>query len=201
MQIKFFKSTLQRDMTDECERNIAAAIESSPFIRLMIRSLKAKGCPVDFPRHFVCETCENPKLLGGFDQPLAQVFICSNNCRSERKTGQILAHELVHMYDHCAVKLDLNQTDHLACTEIRAANLVHCLGHGNRAKCVRLKAAGSVALVKGISHPEALKAVDRVFDKCFNDLEPVGRKSLSEYDDEMALKEFKNLIGKIHYFK
>ncbi|XP_012348632.1 odorant receptor 4 isoform X2 [Apis florea] len=33
---------------------------------------------------------------------------------------------MIHMFDYCRNKLDLNNLDHLACTEIRAANQCHC---------------------------------------------------------------------------
>ena len=58
-------------------------------------------------------------LFGGFDQPLSQVFVCSNRCHTPEKVRQILSHELVHLYDHCSAKMDLSNTSHLACTEIR----------------------------------------------------------------------------------
>lgn len=38
----------------------------------------------------------------------------------------ILVHEMIHMFDACKHQLDLKNIHHLACTEIRAANLTHC---------------------------------------------------------------------------
>lgn len=38
----------------------------------------------------------------------------------------VLLHEMVHMFDYCRNKLDVKNIHHLACTEIRAANLGHC---------------------------------------------------------------------------
>jgi len=38
----------------------------------------------------------------------------------------VLLHEMIHMFDYCRNKLDVKNIDHLACTEIRAANLGHC---------------------------------------------------------------------------
>ena len=34
-----------------------------------------------------------------------------------------LTHELIHTLDYCRAEIDWNNLDHLACTEIRAANL------------------------------------------------------------------------------
>lgn len=42
--------------------------------------------------------------------------------------------------------------------------------------CVIDKAVRSVVAIKNISKDEATEAVMRVFDKCYNDLEPVGRR-------------------------
>ena len=103
----------------QCEKNIALAIESSPMIRTMLRAMQAQGCEVDLPRHIVCEPCNDKRLFGGFDQPLSQVFICSNRCKTPQKVEEILSHELVHLYDHCTAELDLKNINHLACTEIR----------------------------------------------------------------------------------
>lgn len=38
----------------------------------------------------------------------------------------VLAHEMIHMFDYCRNELDFKNMEHLACTEIRAANLTHC---------------------------------------------------------------------------
>lgn len=46
-----------------------------------------------------------------------------------RSTGMvqgILVHEMIHMFDACRHELDFKNVHHLACTEIRAANLTHC---------------------------------------------------------------------------
>lgn len=38
----------------------------------------------------------------------------------------VLTHEMIHMFDYCRNELDFRNMEHLACTEIRAANLTHC---------------------------------------------------------------------------
>lgn len=38
----------------------------------------------------------------------------------------VLLHEMIHMFDYCRNTLDVKNIHHLACTEIRAANLAHC---------------------------------------------------------------------------
>ena len=83
----------------------------------------------------------------------------SNQCRTEQQTTTLLAHELVHMYDHCANKMDWTNPRHLACSEVRAASLADCQGpvssalhdggawsrlYTQHAECVKNKAARSV---------------------------------------------------------
>ncbi len=52
--------------------------------------------------------------------------MCANNAE---KTGQIhalLAKELLHLFDRCTAKVNYTNIDHLACTEVKKANLVDC---------------------------------------------------------------------------
>ena len=56
------------------------------------------------------------------------MVICSNLAPTEEKVGTVLAHELVHMYDHCANNMDWTDSQHLACSEVRAASIAHCEG-------------------------------------------------------------------------
>ena len=44
--------------------------------------------------------------LGGYDQENNQVILCENNCKTQEKIEEILAHELIHMYDYCTTKID-----------------------------------------------------------------------------------------------
>lgn len=55
-----------------------------------------------------------------------QIVVCQNVARSEGLTQGVMTHELIHMFDYCRNKLDFKNIDHLACTEVRAANLAHC---------------------------------------------------------------------------
>ena len=109
---------------------------------------------------------------------------------------QILTHELIHMYDYCTAKIDFDNVHHLACTEVRAANLAHCrLGldelrsWSKRRDCVKDKAARSVSLIKKMPKVEAEKAVEKVLDKCMKDLEPFGRVEMTETCAKLALEQ------------
>lgn len=52
--------------------------------------------------------------------------MCQNVAKSKGMIQGILTHEFIHMFDWCRNNLDFKNIDHLACTEIRAANLTHC---------------------------------------------------------------------------
>ncbi|XP_076344185.1 mitochondrial inner membrane protease ATP23 homolog isoform X2 [Tachypleus tridentatus] len=142
-----------------CERNVYSCLEKSPLIKLMMGALKSSGCEVDIGRHISCEVCDK-KVSGGYDPELNQVVVCQNVARSDWMVQGVLAHEFVHMFDYCRAKLDFRNIDHLACTE----------------NCVKNKAVASVLAVRNVSEQEAKSAVERVFNRCYNDLEPVGRR-------------------------
>lgn len=115
------------------------------------------------------------------------------------------------MYDYCRAKVDFTDLRHLACTEIRAANFWHCsfssswvdgdsgLLHVKKRHetCVKNKALMSILMVRDIDLQQAATIVDEVFDKCYNDLDPVGRRiRKNSRDAERAYEEsmlyFKN---------
>lgn len=96
-----------------------------PIVKLLLGSLKNAGCPINIKRHIVCEEC-NSVVTGGYDQELNQIVVCDNLSEGRKAPDVTLIHELIHMYDYCVGKIDFKNLEHLACTEIRAANLSHC---------------------------------------------------------------------------
>lgn len=78
-----------------------------------------------------------------------QIVVCYNQTKNKKMVQGVLAHEMIHMFDFCRKKLDFKNLDHLACTEIRAANLTHC---------------GFIsAIVQGDASPFSIKARHQVF--------------------------------------
>ncbi|KZC14020.1 Mitochondrial inner membrane protease ATP23 like protein [Dufourea novaeangliae] len=155
----------------------------------MMAALKSSGCEIDIRRHISCEMCDT-SVTGGYDPELNQIVVCQNTAPSKGLVQGVLSHEMIHMFDYCRNYMDVNNIDHLACTEIRAANLCHCSflsawvqGHASpfnvkeaHQNCVKDKAIKSVLAVRRVSENVARAAVMRVFDKCYNDLEPIGRR-------------------------
>nr|CAD7399504.1 unnamed protein product [Timema poppensis] len=173
----------------KCERNVYACIQKSPLVKLMMNALKSSGCEIDIRRHISCEVCD-VSVSGGYDPIFNQIVVCQNVARQEGYIQGVLAHEMIHMFDYCRNDLDFKNIDHLACTEIRAANLTHCsflsaCTQGDASfinirqqhqECVKTKATHSVIAVRNVTPEEARAAVERVFPKCYADLEPVGRR-------------------------
>ncbi|CAH0547477.1 unnamed protein product [Brassicogethes aeneus] len=180
----------------KCERNVYKCVKKSPLVKLMLGALKGSGCEIDIRRHIACEEC-SPNVSGGYDPILNQVVICHNTATSEGVVQGVLTHELIHMFDYCRNKLNFKNIDHLACTEIRAANLAHCSflsawtnGDASPFKikqahqdCVKSKALSSVMAVRNVTKLEAIDAIERVFPKCYPDLEPIGRRLRRNSDD------------------
>ena len=96
---------------------------------------------------------------------LNQIVVCQNVKKNEGLVQGVLTHEMIHMFDYCNNELDFKNIDHLACTEIRAANLTHCSfisaviqgdasmfrikkAHEN---CVKTKAICSILAVRKVS--------------------------------------------------
>ncbi|PNF29717.1 Mitochondrial inner membrane protease ATP23-like protein [Cryptotermes secundus] len=172
-----------------CEENVYNCVKNSPLVKLMLGALKSSGCAVDLRRHIACEVCD-PSVSGGYDPLLNQVVVCQNVARNKGVVQGVLTHEMIHMFDYCRNTLDFKNVDHLACTEIRAANLTHCsflsAWHQGDAspfriqqqhqECVKTKALQSILTVRSVTEEVARAAVDRVFSRCYADLEPIGRR-------------------------
>ncbi|XP_046388874.1 mitochondrial inner membrane protease ATP23 homolog [Ischnura elegans] len=193
----------------KCERRAYSCVKNSPIVKLMMGALNRAGCPIDIRRHIACEVCD-VSVSGGYDPLLNQVVICQNVARSEGMVQSVLTHEMIHMFDWCTRNFDFTNIDHLACSEVRAANLTHCsflsawtqgdaspfrISQQHR-ECVMTKAVQSVLAVRKVSESEAVAAVDRVFNRCYADMEPIGRRCRRNSTDmQRAYVEGVHLFG------
>ncbi|KAH7644835.1 mitochondrial inner membrane protease atp23 [Dermatophagoides farinae] len=184
------KNTAENFVRIRCRYKVEKALNESPLVKLLVSALRSKGCEIDMNRHICCENC-GEQVTGGYDTTRNQIVVCHNRVYTKEMTAAVIGHELIHMFDYCRAKLDFNNLDHIACSEIRAANLVHCsmtssffsgttgfnkIGASHR-ECVKAKALSSILAVrKGMPIEQAAQVVDRVFDRCYNDLEPIGRR-------------------------
>lgn len=49
-----------------------------------------------------------------------QVVLCQNRIPDQEWMDRTLAHELIHAFDHCRAKVDWNNCEHHACSEVRS---------------------------------------------------------------------------------
>lgn len=50
--------------------------------------------------------------------PLLQVVLCQNHIQDQEWMDRTVAHELIHAFDHCRAKMDWNNCEHHACSEV-----------------------------------------------------------------------------------
>ncbi|KAI4803325.1 hypothetical protein KUCAC02_006876 [Chaenocephalus aceratus] len=185
----------------KCEVMLKLAMETSPYAKLLLSAMNSSGCKVVRDRHFACEDCDG-SVSGGFDVASSQIVLCQNNIHQQSHMNRVVTHELIHAFDHCRAHVDwFNNLRHLACSEVRAANLsgdcsfsseVSRFNFGmkqHHQECVRDRALRSILAVRKISAEEAQKIVDEVFDSCSNDHAPFGRIPHGSKDAEFAYRD------------
>lgn len=184
-----------------CEESVVECFESVPYLKLLWDSMQSMGCKVNLSRNISCELCQNGYDLqyqGNYDEDKNQAVICANNNRGN--FCGTLMRQMISMFDQCAFK-NQNTIEHLACTEVRKANLAACNPAANlftfhalpragaHKECVRNVATHSLYVQKFAQPEEAIEAVDKVIDKCYLDLEPIGRRANSSQDMIRAYQE------------
>ncbi|XP_002740270.1 mitochondrial inner membrane protease ATP23 homolog [Saccoglossus kowalevskii] len=183
---------------------MAAYSRNNPYVKLLLQAMSQSGCEAFQDRHFACEQCSEV-VNGGFDPSTSQIVLCQNNIKTQSAMDRVITHELIHAFDHCRAKINWNDIRHLACTEIRAANLsgdcsfgmehfgrFHRMQFGfvkHQQTCVKDRAIRSVLAVRDTSEKLVKQAVDEVFDTCFNDLEPFHKIPRSKSDAKAAWRE------------
>ncbi|XP_059881097.1 mitochondrial inner membrane protease ATP23 homolog isoform X4 [Delphinus delphis] len=196
MKLRFFMS--------HCRSNSARGKVIDPYVKLLLDAMKHSGCAVNRERHFSCEDC-NGNVSGGFDASVSQIVLCQNNICNQAHMNRVVTHELIHAFDHCRAHVDwFTNVRHLACSEVRAANLsgdcsllneifrLHFGLKRHHQTCVRDRAIRSILAVRNISKEVAQKAVDEVFESCFNDHEPFGRIPHNKTYARYAHRDFQN---------
>jgi inner membrane protease ATP23 len=153
------------------------------MINFLLRAMDERGCRL--PATFVaCVPDADLPVLGGFDMDSGRVLLNSAQVRDQKTATRTILHELIHAYDACRVHLDADSCRHLACTEVRAANLSDdCsfsaeLGRGNlsfragQKKCVHRRAALSIRDAPACHGLAPEQVVGSVFRRCYRDTAP-----------------------------
>ncbi|GBE77528.1 peptidase M76 family-domain-containing protein [Sparassis latifolia] len=166
-----------------CEKWKRELMNYSPAVVFMLKHLRLSGCPVS-SENIVCTPCDYNRA-GGFVPELGVIALCQGKFFSRNHMEDTMVHELVHMYDHCKFKVDWTNLRHHACSEIRANSLsgdckfTRELRRGQLAfskqhqECVRRRAVLSVSANAACPDVAAAeRAVNEVWDSCFNDTRP-----------------------------
>jgi inner membrane protease ATP23 len=156
-----------------------------------MKRIESRGC--NLPEDFVlCEDVfgAGSQTIGAWDTNRHLVIM--NPALSEKHMTQAawirtITHELIHGFDQCRVRMDPNDCAHVACTEIRAANLSgDCdIGaelerrglrspsiSGHQQKCVRRRAELSARGNPACLGRDVPKVVDDVYEACYADTTP-----------------------------
>ncbi|XP_061923127.1 mitochondrial inner membrane protease ATP23 homolog isoform X1 [Entelurus aequoreus] len=189
---------------NKCQFMLNNTVNHSPYAKLLLSAMSNSGCEVLKDRHFSCEDCDGT-VSGGFDAATSQIVLCQNNIQKQSHMNRVVTHELIHAFDHCRAHVDwFSNFRHLACSEIRAANLsgdcsfpnemsrYHFGMKQHHQECVRNRALRSILAVRKISREEAEKIVAEVFDSCFNDHAPFERIPHSQKDAKFAHRNYQN---------
>ncbi|XP_028401908.1 mitochondrial inner membrane protease ATP23 homolog [Dendronephthya gigantea] len=172
---------------NKCLEWAGNSCRKAPYVKFMLDAMKKMGCNVDIGKHIVCEPC-GENVLGGFDFRRKQVVLCENVIYSQSCMNDVLTHELIHAYDFARVKYEADNLRHLACTEIRAANLSgDCFfwkeffsrfnfgWKSHQKECAKNRAVKSILCVSDVSREKAEDIVSSVFEECYKDTEPFDR--------------------------
>ncbi|CAM9713238.1 unnamed protein product [Choristocarpus tenellus] len=114
---------------NNCLKMMDKSLRRCPKVKFMIERLEKLGCPL--PQDFIhCKPCEGLEASGGWEYGAGpegaskpKVVLCEDKAMmTQWMVDHTLAHELIHAYDQCRVKVDWNDCLHHACSEIRASN-------------------------------------------------------------------------------
>lgn len=171
---------------NRCESQRDYLLQYSPVIRYMSENIRRLGGDVN-KSNIRCRTCTTG-MLGGFDHRYG-IMLCANYVDKQSMLEDVLAHEMVHAYDHLRFKTNLDHESdlrHVACSEIRASNLSGECRWANeffrnkimaftnhQQDCVRRRAVHSVKNRPNCPDEKAAeRVVDEVWHSCFADTRP-----------------------------
>ncbi|PRP86423.1 mitochondrial inner membrane protease [Planoprotostelium fungivorum] len=170
----------------KCETSLKTSI-TDQRVHTILDAISRSGCyiPPDFVK---CAPCNTNATAAVFSNQKG-VTICENNIFGRRDlVDRAVAHELIHAFDYCRANMQMSNCAHLACSEIRAANLsgdchysVEIQRHplnifklkNQHNECVRRRAILSLKS-NPLCGEDAEQAVDSVWRSCVNDYSPFG---------------------------
>ncbi|KAI0270105.1 metalloprotease ATP23 [Russula aff. rugulosa BPL654] len=166
---------------DSAER--VSTINRRPSVQFMLKHLKLAGVDLT-STHIPCQPCDLTRS-GGFAPDAGAVVLCQGNFLNKKHMEHTLVHEFLHMYDHAVFNVDWSNLRYHACSEIRANSLSGDCSWAREIQrgrfsfskqhqaCVRRRAVLSVMANPNCQDKEsAERAVNEVWESCFNDTRP-----------------------------
>ncbi|KAF9350809.1 Mitochondrial inner membrane protease atp23 [Mortierella sp. AD094] len=177
-----FQAEVEKADRKACELHKEQLIKNSPGVRFMMNNLVKAGCPLT-KNMLECTPCDRTRS-GGFSKDHG-IMLCQNGFFSKKHQEHTMIHEMIHMYDHCVFNVDWGNLRHHACSEVRAAalsgdcNWTREVRRGfytftkQHQECVKRRATLSVEANPNCpSRAAAERAVNAVFESCYNDTRP-----------------------------
>jgi len=161
-------------------------------VNTLIHSLTAMNAPVEL----VLVQCPGDALhRAGYSPKEHKIWMCGNHFWNPFEFRRVLTHELVHAFDFARAKIDVTNSEHVACTEVRAWNLsgecdlwtqfMNYLADdmvNRKQRCVKEYTMASMK--EGTTSEDERKgALDRIFMKCYKDHWPFTTRA--ELDNRM----------------
>ncbi|EGC29074.1 hypothetical protein DICPUDRAFT_90652 [Dictyostelium purpureum] len=176
---KYLGAFIHKPSNKLCRENVEKVLKEDPILHYIIKEMMSLGC---LPPIIKCEPCDNSESYGSYS-PYKGILICDNIQTFPLNIRNSVVHEYIHAYDICKNKFEPTNCEHIACTEIRAANLsgdckwqMEALKKnygvtGHQIECVKRRAIGSLKLnplCKGVAE----EMVNKVWSKCSEDFYP-----------------------------
>ena len=187
---------LPRSSQRKCEELVASTLANSPRVHVLLSKMRERGCAAAEAALVSCEDIfGGAAVAGGFDPVTCRVLMNPRVPLSHLNAGDFtraLTHELVHAFDSCRAVVDPERCAHIACTEIRAANLSGDCDFfaeaqrmplrlfagglaGRQQECVRRRAELSLSMhapCRGDDGRGPARHVAHVWEPCYADAQP-----------------------------
>jgi len=163
-------------------------------VNYLLHALTAMNAPVDL---VMVQCPSNVMHRAGYSPKHHKVWMCGNHFWNPFEFRRVLTHELIHAFDFARAKIEEDNLDHIACTEIRAWNLsgecdlwtkwMTYLGEdmiNQKQRCIKEYTQASMHEgEKPATAQEKNEAIERVFMRCFKDHWPFTTRA--ELDNRM----------------
>ena len=165
---------------------------AAPRVKALLSTLSARGCSLHSPPALCEDVFSGAPALAAYDASRRAVVMnpaVPPRYLTAHQWSRGLTHELVHAFDDCRVHMRQDSPAHMACTEIRAANLSGDCDYsdelrrtgpslriaGVQRECVRRRTRQSLAMhpaAAALDAAELDRVIDGVFEPCYRDTAP-----------------------------